>query len=250
MRLAILEAIISVFSVWASEMQVACRRGCTTCCTANVTVTWLEGQRIHRFIRANCMEEWLACQLARTSPPRQPQTTVNAFAEACLAGREIALEAVDFDGTCPFLEDNLCCIYEARPFSCLSFASQVPCIPGHHARVPAYYMAATTAVSQLIEHLGPGSACGNMISILLALSGIPANRRVAELLDNPEKIRHSREECLIARPLPGFLLSEEDRDTVLPLLDRILTTEVRGRTVEAFLESQSLSGNRTLQRAN
>ncbi|KAB2888905.1 MAG: hypothetical protein F9K32_14780 [Desulfobulbaceae bacterium] len=243
MRLAILEAIISVFSAWSSGMPVACRRGCTTCCTANVTVTWLEGQRIHRFIRANCMEEWLARQLAGASPPRQPQTTVNAFAEACLAGREIALEPVDFTGTCPFLEDSLCCIYEVRPFSCLSFASQVPCIPGHHARVPPYYMAATTAVSQLIEHLEPGSPCGNMITVLLALAGTPANRRVAELLDDPEKIRLSRKGCLTARPLPGFLLSEEDRDTVLPLLDRILTTKVRGRTIEEFFEDRSPAGD-------
>jgi Fe-S-cluster containining protein len=237
MRLAILEAILTVFSAWSSEMPVVCGKGCTTCCTASVTITWLEGQRIHRFIRNNCMEEWLACQLARAGELQQPQTTVNAFAESCLAGREIVLEPVNFSGICPFLEDNLCCIYEVRPFSCLSFASQIPCIPGHHARVPPYYMAATTAVSQLIEHLGQGSPCGNMVSILLALCGSPANRQVAKLLDDPEKIRHSREGCLIANPLPGFLLSEEDRDKVLPLLDRILRTEHAGTTIEEFLES-------------
>jgi hypothetical protein len=237
MRLAILETILTVFSAWSNEMAVACGKGCATCCTASVTMSWLEGHRIHRFIRNNCMEEWLACQLDRAGELQQPQTTINTFAESCLVGREIVLEPVTFAGTCPFLEDDLCCIYEVRPFSCLGFVSQVPCTPGMHARVPSYYMSATTAVSQLIEHLGQGSPCGNMVNILLALCGIPANRRVAELLDDPEKIRHSRDECLIAHPLPGFLLSEEDRDKVFPLLDRILRTEQGGTTIEEFLES-------------
>ena len=237
MRLAILETILTVFSAWSSDMPVACSKGCATCCTASVTITWLEGQRIHRFIRNNCMEEWLACQLDRAEELQQPQTTINTFAKSCLAGREMVLEPVTFAGTCPFLEDNLCCIYEVRPFNCLGFVSQVLCTPGMHARVPPHYMAATTAVSQLIEHLGQGSPCGNMISILLALCKSPANRRVAELLDDPEKIRHSRDECLIAKPLPGFLLSEEDRDKVLPLLDRILRTEHDGTTIEEFLVS-------------
>lgn len=220
-------------------MPVACSKGCATCCTASVNITWLEGQRIHRFIRANCMEEWLACQLGRASLPRPPQTTVNTFAAACLAGREPALEPTDFDDTCPFLEDNLCCIYEVRPFSCLGFLSQTPCSPGRHARVPSSYMAATTAVSQLIEHLGQGRPLGNMISILLALTDSPPFRRVAVELDDTERIAASRNACLVAAPLPGFLLSEEDRDLVLPLIDRILTTEVGDTTVEALLDTLS-----------
>lgn len=221
-------------------MPVACSKGCSTCCTASVAITWLEGQRIHRFIRANCMEEWLASQLARADLPRPPQTTVNAFAAACLAGDETALEPVDFDGTCPFLEQGICCIYEVRPFSCLGFASQLACSPGRHARVPAYYMAATTAVSQLIEHIDQGRPCGNMISILLALSESPAFSRVAELLDDPEKIRRNRTACLIAAPLPGFLISEEDRGQVLPLLDSILTAKIGDSTIETLLDTQQL----------
>ena len=232
----ILETIFSLFATWVKDMPVACTKGCSTCCTLNVSISWLEGVRIHRFIKANCMEEWLACQLDRTSPVNQPQMTANTFAATLLAGRDIPLQPVKFTGTCPFLEDNLCCIYEVRPFGCVGFASQTPCSPGQPARVPASYMTATTAINQILEHLSRDRPWGNMISILLLLAENPAFRQVAEILNTPEKINGHRNACHTAAPLPGFLIGNTEQAEVFPLLEKIYSAEISGRKLEDILD--------------
>lgn len=238
----ILETIFYLYDTWIRDLPVACHKGCTTCCTLNVSISWLEGRRIHRFIKANCMEEWLAWQLAKAARVSQPQMTTNAFAGACLAHKDIDLLPVDHSGVCPFLEDNLCCIYEVRPFACIGFASQTSCRPGEPARVPPYYMAATTAIGQILEHLSQGSPWGNMISILLTLSETPAFRRVGEILANPEMIRQHRQACLTALPLPGFLISAEEQSQVFPLLQKIYKSDIKGKRLEEILESGIQSG--------
>lgn len=235
MKQEILETIFSVYAVWAAPLPVACTKGCATCCTLNVSMTWLEGQRIHRFVKANRMEEWFACRLAETGDLTQPQLTVNAFAKACLEGVDIDLGPGAFGGTCPFLEGGLCCIYEVRPFGCIGFASQIPCTSGQYARVPSYYMAATTAIGQIIEHLDCGNPWGNMISVLLALSEAPAFRKVAEVLDDPETIRQNRTACLTAQPLPGFLIGNEEQTQVFPLLEKIYGSRIGGERLEDIL---------------
>lgn len=235
MKQKILETILSVFADWADPLPVACTKGCATCCTLNVSMTWLEGQRIHRFVKANCMEEWLAGRLAATGELTQPRMTVNAFAKACLDGVDLDPGPGDFGGTCPFLEEGLCCIYEVRPFGCLGFASQIPCVPGHHARVPAYYMAATTAIGQILEHLGRGGPWGNMISVLLALSEAPAFRQVAEMLDDRQRISRNRAACLTALPLPGFIIGVDEQAQVFPLLEKIYGSRIGGERLEDML---------------
>lgn len=234
----ILETIFSLFATWVKDMPVACMKGCSTCCTINVSISWLEGVRIHRFIKANCMEEWLACKLGRTSPVSQPQMTANTFAAALLAGKDIPLQPMEFTGACPFLEDNLCCIYEVRPFGCVGFASQTPCSPGQPARVPASYMTATTAINQILEHLSRDRPWGNMISILLLLAENPAFRQVSEILNTPEKINGHRNACHIAAPLPGFLIGNTEQAEVFPLLEKIYTAEIGGRKLEGILDAR------------
>ena len=233
----LLETIFSLFASYVKDMPVACTKGCSTCCTLNVSISWFEGVRIHRFIKANCMEEWFACQLDRTSPVSQPQMIANAFAEAVFAGRDIPLQPVAFTGTCPFLEENLCCIYEVRPFGCVGFASQTPCSPGQPARVPASYMSATTAVNQILEHLSRDRPWGNMISILLLLAETPAFHQVSEILNTPVKIKGHRSTCLTAAPLPGFLIGNTEQAEVFPLLERIYTAEIGGRKLEDILDA-------------
>jgi hypothetical protein len=238
----ILETIFSLYEAWIKDLPVSCRRGCSTCCTLNVSISWFEGWRIHRFIKANCMEEWLAWQLDRDVPVNRPQLSTNAFAGACLAGTSIDVLPMDHTSTCPFLEDNLCCIYEVRPFACIGFASQTPCSPGQPARVPPYYLAATTAIDQILEHLSQGYPWGNMISVLLALAETPAFRRVAEILANSERIQQHHNACLTAMPLPGFLIGRENQTQVFPLLEKIYNADIKGNKLEDILESKNQSG--------
>ena len=42
--------IYEEFDKWVNE-DLACEKGCSTCCTQNVVITAVEGELIHRFIR-------------------------------------------------------------------------------------------------------------------------------------------------------------------------------------------------------
>ncbi len=74
---------------------------------------------------------------------------------------------------CPFLEDGCCSIYDVRPFSCRCFISETVCKPGVPAVIGETYLSASSAVMQIIEHLGQGEYLGNLFDVLLALCDLP-----------------------------------------------------------------------------
>lgn len=50
MKEEVLLRIYAAFEEWVDE-DLACKKGCATCCTQNVMITAVEGEVIHRFIR-------------------------------------------------------------------------------------------------------------------------------------------------------------------------------------------------------
>jgi len=238
MKKRVLKAIYQHFDLWSSELDFACRKGCSVCCTQNVTMTSLEGDYIMDFIRENRTEEWLRETMVFTVPLATPAVTTNEYAKACLDGRDIDPGNVFFEGTCPFLSKGNCSIYEARPFSCRSFASMKICSPGSSASVPQFFLTAVTAVSQIIEHLDQRHLWGNMLNIVYLLS--QQHERTEEVItaDNQKKILLAQTGCRSAKPLPGFLVGEEDFPLVSPLLETIFDTEVQGKTIENILNNR------------
>lgn len=222
-----LERIYAVFEAWSSELAFACRKGCAVCCTQGVTICETEGERIIEFVRRNDRLAWLTAQLSHLPPRRSPTCTTNDFACACLQGQDIDPGEGSFAGICPFLRDRLCTIYPVRPFSCRCFVSSTVCQPDREAVLPSYYLSASTAVSQLIEHLDQGRYWGNMLHLLDHLS--PAATR-----DHRRPVAPSRQSpagLLLARPLPGFLIGAEDHPLVAPLLEEIFAAPLGGRTL-------------------
>ncbi|GAB6193614.1 YkgJ family cysteine cluster protein [Desulfocastanea catecholica] len=237
MKQQILHTIYDIFDQWNSEPGVACRKGCSYCCTQNVTITALEGESILRYIVAEGMSSWLAEKLSCPPGHQPPRMTTNDFAEACLEGREVDPGDQQNLSVCPFLEDNLCRIYPVRPFGCRLFISTRTCSALHPARISDEYFEAATAVSQLLEHLGQKEYWGNMLDVLPALLDIREFEEIAGQL-TPILSRQARLQTLTARPLPGFLLSEEHAQKVAPLLQKIFDTEINGRRVEDVLNGQ------------
>lgn len=235
MKKTILRIIYDTFAEWAADEHWACHKGCASCCTQNVAITALEGELILEYILDEHREQWLVEKLRGTSPHR-PGYSINTLARACMKGKEVAEEAQPLSMPCPFLEQDSCTIYPARPFSCRCFLSLHCCSPNRPALVSAHHLAASTAVNQLIEHLGQREYWGNMLDVLPALLDISAYSPISALLENPAAtVTSARMHTLRGQPLPGFMLGPDEYEQVAPLISSIFQRKVSGKTVEDIL---------------
>lgn len=236
MKEEVLLKIYEAFEEWVDE-DLVCKKGCATCCTQNVLITAVEGELIHRFIREQGKQKWFASKFQKKSQTRRPEITTNGFAASCLDGKDIEPDSYGNSEPCPFLEQECCTIYEVRPFSCRCFASTVVCRPDVPALIGETYLSASTAVMQIIEHLGQGEFLGNMLDVLLALCDLPENRKCFELL--PASMSDQGLANVVkALPLPGFLLLEEEMEKISPLLEAIFTSKVGDKSIEDILNNK------------
>ena len=239
MKNTILLTIFDAFEEWSAPTPMACAKGCSACCTQHVTLTALEGERILKFILQEGLERWFADRLQIDRPTTAPLLTTNEYAEACLQG----IETNDpgdpgISAPCPFLEKNCCAIYPVRPFGCRCFASEKICHPGETAILPDTSVAASTAMLQIIEHLGQHEYWGNMLDVLPALCDISSYKEIAGLIADPSMIIKARLRTRRARPLPGFLLLAEEQERISPLLKTIFSTRIDGKRIEDILNGR------------
>jgi len=237
MKQQILFTIYDIFDQWNRDLVQACQKGCSACCTQNVTITAVEGEAILRYILSEGMSLWLAEKLASSRSHQPPKMTTNEFASACLQGQDAPPDDHRNLSSCPFLDENLCKIYPVRPFSCRLFISEKTCSAIHPALVSDSYLEATTAVTQIVEHLGQKEYWGNMLDVLPALLDISEFKEIANHLSSTQIIQ-ARMQTLTAKPLPGFLLSEEHILEVSPLLENIFAAEVEGKKIENILNGK------------
>lgn len=213
-RKAFLAVLYGVYEEWVKRFSLACRKGCSACCTSSVTLTSLEGTVILDFLKKKGWVAQLLELLGRTDPAQnRPVMTMNEFAAACLGRCDIsgaAPDGWDFN-PCIFLADDVCTIYEARPFGCRSFGSFVPCGTGTAAETAPIHLTVNTVFTQVIEQTDSnGGFWGPMTDILQRLA---AN-------DEGERGMH----LLAARPVPGFLLAAHEVEVVQYLLEQLRAT--------------------------
>ena len=237
MKRQILFTIYDIFDQWNRDLDKVCEKGCSGCCTQNVTITAVEGEAILHFILAEDMVSWLAEKLNCPQTHYASKMTTNDFAAACLAGKDVEHETLHSSTVCPFLEQNMCSIYPVRPFSCRLFISQKTCSAMRPALVSDFYLEAATAVTQIVEHLGQNEYWGNMLDVLPALLDMSAFKEIAEHLNTTHVIQ-ARLRTRTAKPLPGFLISKDHQSVVSPLLQSIFNAEVEGKRVEDILNGK------------
>ncbi len=232
----VLRGIYEEFEKWSAE-EIVCTKGCAACCTQNVLITAVEGELIHRFIRDQGKEEWMAAKMQEKAVTKRVQMTTNSFAASCLQGDDVIPESYGNEKPCAFLEDNCCSIYDVRPFSCRCFISEIICKSGVPAVIGETYLSASSAVMQIVEHLGQGEYFGNMFDVLLALCDLPENKKLMRLL-SASLSNQGRAKVIKALPLPGFLLVEEEMGKIQPLLEAIFSHKVGDRTIENILNNR------------
>ncbi len=205
-KLELLKAIYRLYDDAVAPLPAACQKGCAHCCTRNVTLTTLEACRIV----AGLERQALGRLYQRLGPAARldrfrPQITVNHLAELAMGDTDPPEEDCDPAWTpCPLLADDLCPLYDLRPFACRAMASAAVCRPDGWAAMDDYRITLNTVFQQVIEHLDVPGATGNLIDVLFLFndpqacsvyrsqmlqpgaSGLPANRPVKMLMIAPE----------------------------------------------------------------
>ena len=214
-KVRLLEALYRRFEDFLPSGGTACRKGCDTCCTLNVTITTLEGYSLLKKTDAVKVLEKQESRLRAEAHNRyRPRTTINEWAEVCAAGEAPAEEATPDpgSGSCPLLKERLCTVYPARPFGCRCMVSKRCCAETGFADMEDFHVTVSTVFQQLVEHLDADGCTGNLVDVLLAISrngdsappGASDDCRAFRLLPN--------------RPLSVLMVPPEHRERIAPLL--------------------------------
>jgi Fe-S-cluster containining protein len=234
MKQEILKILFDRFDKWSTRFGFACNKGCAVCCTTDVFITAPEGELILDHIVSTHTAKWLEKKLDFPIIRRTLFQTTNDYAKDCLEGRYSENKDIRRGGVCPFLEDECCSIYPARPFSCRCFASTVCCRNGGNALLPPEYLSAATAVSQIIEHVGQFGHWGTLTDVLTLQAVTAKHCSGSRFEDNADA---ARKNCLTAKPLPGFLIEDEHYEKVTVLVEDILSARLQGRSIEDILNN-------------
>ena len=225
-RIRVLEKIYNVYETFTADLDLSCGKGCSFCCTCNVTLTGLEAayllDSLDKETRTRLFET-----LNRHFPEERfiPQTTTNRFAELCINGQEAPQEENDPSwGTCPLLENELCTVYRARPFGCRSLISETLCSETGYARIPPLALTVNNVFLQYIEHIDHGGIFGNLSDVLSFFStdrGRRDYKKADGSFDWIEKRDRIKDRLLKNRKIPALLVPPEHKSEVMPLVKEI-----------------------------
>jgi hypothetical protein len=211
---AALDKIYDLYDEFTTGLETACRKGCAVCCTANMTLTTLEGSKMLARVEAETGAGRLGTDAHRGFRPR---VTTNHMAALCMEGKDLPEEYMAPDpGPCPLVTDAICPVYEDRPFGCRCMVSSRDCTETGMADMDDWVLTVNHLFLQFIEHLDGGGCSGNLLDVLAVLSD-PAQRsrweagemicRAAGLIPN--------------RPIPVLMIPPEYRERAQPLVTRL-----------------------------
>lgn len=181
------EKLRSIYNIYEEEIEkfsFYCKEGCASCCTGNVIVTSLESENI---LTQNIDLEDLKNSL--DSKRFHPKLTTNMIADYMKDGKDLPEEDIDSSwGKCVFLKENLCSIYDVRPFGCRCLVSSVNCEVTGYAQTEPYILTLNNVVLQFIEHLDQDGVTGNILDMVTNESGdkFVKNRKMSLLMVPPE----------------------------------------------------------------
>lgn len=217
-RLKTLDIIYSVHEARMADNNLACAKGCATCCTRNVTLTTLEGRRLHDWISREAPHLMDRVRQEAEKPRQIPTYTINGLTDMCMAGEEVPEEPSDPGwGACPLLsEEGLCQAYEARPFACRSMVSQSRCETGGFAEMDEMTLTVNNVLMQYIEHTDDKGITGNLTDILLLFED-EASRTAHEV----ETLTSPNEAFVANRPAQVLMVPPPHRDAVGAMMQEI-----------------------------
>lgn len=208
---------------------ISCQRGCSTCCTSQVTATEVEAALIHEHLIVHEISH-PHLQLSPNCPAAA--YTTNEFAEACLKGielKEIGEGAFPpIQEKCSFLDSaEECSIYQVRPLMCRLFISLSPCHSIGSATIPEELLTINVALQQILEHICAGHRWGSLTALMERFT------RKNETMQASEALR-------ICRTLPGFLIQPGELEAVNQQMQSLFSMSKDGKFMGHFIDENFL----------
>ena len=218
-RLNVLNKIYGLYNDIAKNLDVACKKYCAACCTPNVTMTTLEGYLIANHMISNGQADLFENIQTKISKNRfKPKITTNRLADLCMKGdNPPEEEKKNSNKCCPVLKDNLCSIYEVRPFGCRCFISKHDCSKAGYAGVDPFAVTVNTLFMQFVEHIDSMGFSGNFADVLLFMAS-KENRGYYKL----NTINHQGADLVPNLKIKVLMVPPEHRIKVKQVIDVLL----------------------------
>lgn len=218
LRLELLDQLYAIYGDFARQQPLACTKGCSQCCTCNLTATTLEGEYLRRKLSSQQQGDLVERLAAAADRPRyRPSVTLNRLADMCVRGEDPPEEENDPDwGACPVLSDDICPLYAMRPFGCRCMVSRKDCRQIGYAEVDPLVLTVNDIFLQHIEHIDAKGFSGNFSDVLRFLNQpeAAASYQQGQLGTPPDGL-------LANQPLFTLMIPPEHREAVAPILKAI-----------------------------
>ncbi|MFN2356323.1 MAG: hypothetical protein ABR534_01120 [Desulfotignum sp.] len=198
---------------------LTCGPACARCCTCNVTLTSLEA----RFMTVNLpatLRGALHTAVTQNFPAKRyiPKMTTNRFARLCIQGEDLPDEENDPAwGKCPLLKDDLCTVYDVRPFGCRAMVSETDCRNTGCAQMPPWILTVNNVFLQAIEHLDQNGYSGNLSDMLqMTLSGNDLTHQDMQNHDPKNDALFVKNE-----PINCLMIPPENRERMDPIVKNL-----------------------------
>ena len=221
-KLVALDHIYRIYDEFADSLELACKKGCAHCCTTSVTLTTIEGYKIIEQLLPKKDVAWTG-QIRRASEQAhfRPQITTNQLAQMCAEGLEPPEEKQPEHNTCPFLSHDQCPLYHVRPFGCRCLVSRHDCGEHGYANIDDFVLSVNTVLLQSIEHLDADGCSGNMLDVLMVMTG----------QENRQAYKEGKLDCTSTgliqnQPLAVLMIPPEHRARMKPILQSLRDIQI------------------------
>jgi len=222
-KLTALDQIYRIYDDFSADLVVACKKGCSLCCTHNVILTTLEGYKIVSCLESNDKSIlFKKIRLGLKEGRLQARITTNTLADFCIQGKEVPEEEdASMTDKCPILTDDECPVYPLRPFGCRCFVSKAMCRENGWAEVDPYVLTVNTIFLQYIEHIDAKGASGNLTDVLSFMESQENRERYRQ-----NALKNFSSNLISNRPMKVLMIPPEHRITVRPILSRLQQIKV------------------------
>lgn len=222
-KLTLLEHMVDIYDGFVGEFDLACEKYCAHCCTANVTMTTLEGYRIISHLQKTGETQYLETIARQSHPDRfSPQVSINRMADICARDDDPPEEELNPEaGPCPILAKDACPLYAVRPFGCRGMVSARNCGQTGFADMDPFILTVNDVFLQYLEHVDAQGYTGNFADVMQFLDSDENRQNYAagQLGAPPARL-------VANQPVFVLMIPPEHRERVQPLLTQIRSIQV------------------------
>lgn len=222
-KLAIIEQLYDIYDQFIEDFDLACEKYCAHCCTANVTMTTLEGYRIvSHLLKSGALSDVKAIS-DNAHPDRfVPRISINRMADICARDGDLPEENLNPEaGPCPVLSNDACPLYAVRPFGCRCMVSAKNCGETGFADMDPFIFTVNDVFLQHIEHIDAQGYTGNVADVVAFLASEENRQKYAA-----GRLERAPEGLVANQPVFVLMIPPEHRERIQPLLNQLRSIQV------------------------